>query len=95
MVEYHSDGYQWAEAAVPPSTDSETMTMTIDDEDEGRDMGSPTSAAHVGTPPPLPPPIPPPETDPQHAGIQMGDPVSPTTFMGASPIETIHENFFE
>ena len=30
MVEYHEDGYQWAEAAVPPSTDSETMTMTHD-----------------------------------------------------------------
>ena len=97
MVEYHSDGYQWAEAAVPPSTDSETMTIDDEEEDEGRDVGSPTSAAHVGAPPPLPPPLPPTPTmtDPQHAGIQMGDPVSPTAFMGASPIETIHENFFE
>ena len=100
MVEYHSDGYQWAEAAVPPSTDSETMME--DDEDEGTDVVSPTSAAHVGSPAPLPPTTPAPltptgteGTDPQHTGIQMGNPVSPTTFLGASPFETIHENFFE
>ena len=95
MVEYHEDGCQWAEAAVPPSTDSETTTTINDEEnDEGGDVGSPTSAAHMGAPPPLPPPLSTPETDPQHAETQTGDPVSPTAFMGASPIETIHENFF-
>ena len=97
MVEYHSDGYQWAEAAIPPSTDSETTT-----DEEGADMGSPTSAAQVGAPPPLPPTTPAPltptrteTTDPQHTGIQTGDPVSPIPSPGASPIETIHENFLD
>ena len=99
MVEFHSDGYQWAEAAIPPSTDSETATE--DNDEEETDMGSPTSAAHVGAPPPptttTPAPLTPTRTettDPQHAGIQMGDPVPPTAFLGASPIETIHEDFF-
>ena len=80
MVEFDSNGYQWTEAAVPP-TDSET-TME-DDEDVEVGMDSPTSAAHVGAPPPLPPPPP--------ATTGALTPPPPVT---ASPIETIHEDFF-
>ena len=86
MTEIDEDGHLWAEAADPPSDTEE--------ESEEEEMGSPTSAAHVGAPPPPPPP-PPVTTAPQHTGIQMGDTMSPTTFLGESPIETIHEDFFE
>ena len=78
MMKVDEDGCQWGEAAETPSN-----TGPEEEEKEEEGMGSPTSAAHIDTPPPLSPPV------------SMTGVLTPTPQLGngtASPITAVHED---
>ena len=88
MVDVDENGSMWAAAAVPPSESGESDT-----EEEAEGYGSPSSAVHLGVPPPLPPPQPhgppTPVTPTTTVNARVGEltPPQSLTDAGLSPIE--------